>query len=90
MIDKLLDWWWRHRRRPQKRNFAQGGYIGPSMAYKDSMPIQLFRGCVYMTATQYNNLGPDTIAALYPNSDVEIIYTADEVRELGVKILKRM
>lgn len=83
MIRRLLN---RLKRRP---TFAQGGKIGPP-PQGASKPFLLSPPTVYMTRTQYNNLGPKTIAKLWPSHQIEIVFTPDEVREFGSRFLERI
>lgn len=72
-------------RRPR---YAEGGYIGPRPP-TDSVPFLLSPGFL-LTSAQYRKLGPATIEALWPDCKVEIVYSADEVREHGQRVLERM
>lgn len=72
-----------------KKQYAEGGLIGPPPG-GDSVPIMLSRGCVYMSYASYKALGPGAAKTLFPNSDIEVVFTADEVRELGTKALEAL
>lgn len=77
----------RHDGRTAGRQYAQGGYIGPSSP-PGSVPIRLSPGCVFVPYSQYWRLGRDAIEALYPDSVIEVTFTADEVRQFSQKILE--
>lgn len=70
--------------------YAQGGYIPTPPEGRDTVPIMLSRGHTLMTYASYKALGPDMIKKLFPDSDVELILTADEARELGSAALAKL
>lgn len=72
--------------RERKPQYAQGGYIpGGAVA------IPLSRGLVLLTRQQLAALGGYEAAhRLYPDSDIEVIITAAEVREMGKDLLDRL
>lgn len=68
--------------------YAQGGYIPappPGM-----QAFQLSRGCVLMSLASYRALGPDMIEKLFADQDVDLVMTADEVRELGAEGVEKL
>lgn len=73
-----------------KKQYASGGYVGPPPVGGDSVPIMLTRGCVYMSYASYKALGPGAAKALFRNSDIEVVLSADEARELGTKALEAL
>lgn len=63
-------------------NYAQGGYIGPEPDRTDSVPILLARGCVAMSYASYRAMGPAVAAELFRHSDIELFFTAEDIKRL--------
>lgn len=68
--------------------YAEGGYIGPQPP--GMQRYQLSAGCVLMSHASYKALGKDMIEKLFPGQQVELVISADEVRELGTKFLDEL
>lgn len=69
----------------KKSQYAEGGYIPGGSA-----PILINRGHTLMSYASYKALGPRGLKELFPNTDIELVFTADDVREMGVKVLEKL
>lgn len=71
--------------------YAQGGFIAAFDGSRgDSVPFLLSRGHTLMSYASYKALGPEGIRALFPNADIEVVFSADEVREFGGAALEKL
>jgi hypothetical protein len=68
--------------------YAQGGYI--PQPPEGMVPVQLTRGCVLMSLASYRALTPGMREKLFADSDVELVFTLDEVREAGHAVLEQL
>lgn len=63
--------------------YNEGGLLPPGIS-------PLFRGCVVMSLASYQALTPGARKELFPNTDVEVVLTAAEVRKLGPQALEQL
>lgn len=69
--------------------FAQGGYVGPP-APPSGVPFALSRGHALVSAAAWRAMSPGMRAQLTKDTDVELVYSADEVRAMGAGYLARI
>lgn len=70
-----------HDPRLPSHGYAQGGYVGP---------IQLSRGHAVISYDSYRALSPEMRQMLFKDSDVEVVYSAEDVRKAGAAVLRKL
>lgn len=71
-----------------KHEYAQGGYIPSSSG--QGVPFIIEPGHTLMSLASYRALKPDMREKLFGTGMVELVLTADEVRELGREGLAKL
>lgn len=74
-----------------EKQYAQGGFIAAfDGSRSDDVPILLSRGCVLVSSSSYQRVGRKALEALFPNSDIEVVFSASEVKEYGEAALEKL
>jgi len=78
----------------QPMQYGKGGIIAPGTMVVENTtgePIMMSRGHTLMSLASYRALGgAKGVEKVFPNSDVELVYTAADVKEFGKASLERI